>query len=157
MTEIATIYWFGRWWTFVFSENTAIFFFRPYSHFALFWPYSGFNIQTLFTFYYSEQVNIPHITVYYSDPVYIWLIWPCLLQEEVIQLILSFLDLLSLCRVARTCRLVYYKKFQILNKWPVLRNNSWVTISGWLLTWTMNRLITFYLTWTFRLIGEVIV
>ena len=25
MTEIATIDWFGRWGTFVFSENTAIF------------------------------------------------------------------------------------------------------------------------------------
>ena len=27
MTEIATIVWFGRWGTSVFSENTAIFFF----------------------------------------------------------------------------------------------------------------------------------
>ena len=25
MTELATIDWFGRWWTSVFSENTAIF------------------------------------------------------------------------------------------------------------------------------------
>ena len=28
MTEIATIDWFGRWGTSVFSENTAVFYFR---------------------------------------------------------------------------------------------------------------------------------
>ena len=28
MTEIATIDWFGRWGTSVFSENTAIFFIK---------------------------------------------------------------------------------------------------------------------------------
>ena len=30
MTEIATIDWFGRWGTSVFSENTAIFFYYFY-------------------------------------------------------------------------------------------------------------------------------
>ena len=43
MTEIATIDWFGRWGTSVFSENTAIF---------ILYDYMNFKTAHLKLFYY---------------------------------------------------------------------------------------------------------
>ena len=48
MTEIATIDWFGRWETSVFSENTAVFYFR--------WEWFLLFILTLL--YGPRQVNL---------------------------------------------------------------------------------------------------
>ena len=51
MTEIATIYWFERWGTSVFSENTAIFLLLLLKHFGCYG-----NLKFSLT-YYGESEN----------------------------------------------------------------------------------------------------
>ena len=49
MTEFATIGWFGRWGTSIFSENTAILLFFFFLFFScIFWIFSTFSVFNMF-------------------------------------------------------------------------------------------------------------
>ena len=56
MTEIATIDWFGRWGTSVFSENTTIF--------KLKIGHLSFHVHTFFVWYRNESYSEPHCPIF---------------------------------------------------------------------------------------------